>query len=51
LSRSPEISELSQKGENAAFDVLPCIADHPAARLHDLLPWHWEKSDIQAAVA
>ena len=32
-------------------DVLRRIADHPASRLHALLPWHWKTLDHQAAAA
>jgi transposase len=32
-------------------DVLRRIADHPASRLDELLPWHWKKNAVQAAAA
>ena len=31
--------------------VLRTIADHPASKLHDLLPWNWHKTSVTAAAA
>jgi transposase len=32
-------------------DVLRRIADHPAAQLHELLPWYWKLHETRAAAA
>jgi transposase len=32
-------------------DALRRIADHPAAQLHELLPWYWKLHETQAAAA
>ena len=32
-------------------DVLKRLPDHPALRLHELLPWAWKTSQLRPAAA
>jgi transposase len=32
-------------------DVLKRLPDHPAQRLHELLPWNWKTSQVRPAAA
>jgi transposase len=32
-------------------DVLACLLDHPAKRIHELLPWNWRREIIAAEAA
>jgi transposase len=38
-------------GQAWLADVLARIADHPAKRLHELLPWNWKAAQTQPALA
>jgi transposase len=32
-------------------DVLACLSDHPAKRIHELLPWNWHRQTVAAEAA
>jgi transposase len=46
----PDRAKLNDINPQAWLAELPArIADHPASRLHELLPWHWKATHNQAA--
>ena len=47
LIRTAKLNDVDPQARLA--DVLARIADHPASRLDDFLPWHWQPR--QAALA
>jgi hypothetical protein len=60
FARVPTVNYLTRWSIPVAFivdpqawlaDVLGRINDHPAAGLHDLLPWHWKQCEDHAAAA
>jgi hypothetical protein len=46
-----QVSQLFQFLPGWLADVLRRIADHPARRLHELLPWNWHSQTAGLAVA
>ena len=61
LSRKSELAQAFRYIENAKLnglnpqhylaDVLARIADHPAPRIAELLPWNWQPLDVTRAAA
>ena len=50
--RSYETAKLNEVDPHAWLaDVLTRLPEHPAQRLHELLPWAWETGQIRPAAA
>ena len=47
-----ETAKLNRRNpQHYLADVLARIADHPARKIADLLPWNWTPADLQRAAA
>jgi hypothetical protein len=51
LIETAKLNDVDPQAQAWLADVLGRIADHPASKLDELLPWNWIKPEHQAAAA